>query len=308
MTSLTLEEAVPLGYALMSHVAAEAGVRALAIKGPVLELQGLREPRTSVDIDLLVEPAGYPVLAAELESIGWMLRDNVTSPQLMAPHSTSYQHPSWPCEVDLHHYYPGFLADPSAVFDVLWARRTTVRLAGRDVPAPDRVDSAAVHALHFLRIQTNDVYRVQLIELTERIRATWAPQEVSDLAVLAADTGATEPLGPLLDELGVAHVEPTVPLAVATQDWHLWTHAESRISLRFLAGVQRASWRRRPGLVWRALTSVDGHEHALAGLSRSDRARFRLRRVRVGLRAMPSAAAELRRLRRRPDVDAGPQV
>jgi hypothetical protein len=148
---LHLAEAVPLGYAVLAQLAEDVGARALAIKGPILSLQGLREPRQSVDIDVLVHPDDFAGLTSALNSIGWRDDHVYGTPTLVPRHSVNHRHPHWPLEVDVHKFFPGFLADPVRVFDVMWARRVEVEVAHRQVPTLDRVAHAALAALHYLR-------------------------------------------------------------------------------------------------------------------------------------------------------------
>ena len=68
---LRAEEAVPLLHALIARAADDLGVRVLAIKGPVVALQGLREQRTSADVDVLVHPRDLEPLVDGLVALGW---------------------------------------------------------------------------------------------------------------------------------------------------------------------------------------------------------------------------------------------
>ena len=148
---LALAEAVPLAHALVARAARDHDVRVLFIKGPVAAEQGLRPRRPSVDVDVLVDPMRRGLLAAVLDDLGWVDENPYLSPTVLPQHSLTHRHHSWPCELDLHDRFPGFFADPQAVFEALWARRTTVRVAGQDIPAPDRAGHALVLALHSLR-------------------------------------------------------------------------------------------------------------------------------------------------------------
>ena len=70
---------------------------------------------------------------------------------LLPLHSTTLRNPRWGCELDVHNRFPGFLADPSDVFEALWERRTTVTIAHQDIPCPDPSSHAVIAALHWLR-------------------------------------------------------------------------------------------------------------------------------------------------------------
>ncbi len=62
----------------------------------------------------------------------------------------------------MHDRFPGFLAEPTEVFEALWERRTTARIAHRDVPCPDVLAHGAVAALHWLRDGWSEATREKL--------------------------------------------------------------------------------------------------------------------------------------------------
>jgi hypothetical protein len=299
-TALTLDEAVALGYAMVVRAAEDVGVRALAIKGPVLALQGLREPKASVDVDVLVDPAGLARVLSALAGLGWHDDGLTETPGIVPQHSVTVRHPRWPCEVDVHHWFPGFLADPAEVFDVLWARRTTVPIAHTPVTSCDPVGSAAIAALHYLRDQHK---QAPLDELAGTVRGTWTATQVEELATLAADTGAADTLRPFLDQVGAPAVASTRPLVVPLVDWHTRSQTGTTEVLPWLVELGRTPLARRPGLVWRAVWLRDeqfrGWDPSLPQ-TRGALARARWARVQRGWRALPGAAREYRRLRKRP--------
>ncbi|MGH3331093.1 MAG: nucleotidyltransferase family protein, partial [Nocardioidaceae bacterium] len=135
--SLTLDEAVPLLHGHVERLARDEGVRVLFIKGPVVAAQGLRVPRTYVDVDVLVDPAAMRPMRDALEQAGWRAPVADTTAHIVPQHSATYAHEVWPCTIDVHDRFPGFLADPQDVFEALWARRTTANVAGLEVPCCD---------------------------------------------------------------------------------------------------------------------------------------------------------------------------
>ncbi|MFB9312314.1 nucleotidyltransferase family protein [Nocardioides plantarum] len=294
---LTLDEAVPLGYALVLRLAADLGVRALAIKGPVLAAHGLRDPRTSVDIDVLVDPATMPRLQAGLSELGWVDDGVYDIPGIVPAHSVNHHHELWPCELDLHHWFPGFLADPSAVFEVLWARRTSVRVAHTDVAACDEVGAAAVAALHYLRDERRSL---QVEELAAVVRRDWSPAQVAELAELAADTGSAETLRPWLELAGATVVPDRVPLVVPLADWSLRSSVTTSEVLPWIVGLRRTPWWRRPAYLWHALWLDDKHYLVWGARDLTGRELLAARwaRLRRAGRALPAALRELRRLGR----------
>lgn len=71
---LSVSEGVLLAHALVGRVADSLGVRAFFIKGPASVRRGLRQPNTSADVDVFVDPAGREVLLQGLRERGWRQR------------------------------------------------------------------------------------------------------------------------------------------------------------------------------------------------------------------------------------------
>ena len=91
--------ATPLAYALVSRLAVVLNIRALAVKGPVLEHFGLRGYKVSGDADVLVDPDDFETFCSAIESLGWGERQVRFSPSILVPHSKTYIHPDWPCDI-----------------------------------------------------------------------------------------------------------------------------------------------------------------------------------------------------------------
>lgn len=297
---LHVAEAVPLGYALTSSVSEARCIRSLAIKGPVLEEQGLRAGHESVDIDILVDPACVGDLSVSLAELGWQERVPSTTAQIVSLHSVAVAHPRWPVEIDVHDRFPGFLADPQVVFDQLWRRRSSVSIAGQPIPCTDLVGSAAVTALHLLRDPERRAH--ELDDLVERLRTVLDADQRDDLLQLAEATGASETLAPVLDALGVA---ATGSSAAQTDllAWHVRTRSSGAHSVAWVYELSRTPARQWPQRLWRALVLTEPEIRFLYpdepegwwGLTRG-----RVRRLAVGLRSLPSAVSLVLRTRSRP--------
>src|SRR6478735_5781765 len=197
---LPLVDAVELAAAWAAALAERLGIRLLVIKGDTLARHRLRDPRVPADVDLLVEPAAFERYCAAIVAAGWTERP-VPRINLQAAHSVTYLHDGWPCDIDVHHRYPGFLADASTVFDELWRRRDAQPFAHVVTPTPDRVSSLVIMALHALRDgAASDLHRAEL----QRARsAALTPAERIELAELAQATGCAGTLHDLLAGLGV---------------------------------------------------------------------------------------------------------
>lgn len=148
---LRLEEAVQLAHATVAHVAAGVGIRVLSIKGPFAAHYGLREPRVSVDADILVEPGKAQMLHDALARFGWHKRAGRMPPTFFGLHSITMINDSWPCDIDLHHFFPGFFASPEDVFERLWTGRDVHSASRGQVITPSRAGMAVIVALHAAR-------------------------------------------------------------------------------------------------------------------------------------------------------------
>lgn len=198
--SLTLEDSARLAHALAGHLASSVGVRALAIKGPVSDHYRLRDPWVSADADILVEPSRFQAFCLQLEARGWRQRVARPTPSILESHSTTYIHPEWPCDIDVHKSFPGFFEDPAVVFDELWRTRETITVANVTITIPSRPASAAIGALHALRNlsvprhqrefayvsrvivdEFTDRERSQFLELARLGRSVWVLRDIIEL-------------------------------------------------------------------------------------------------------------------------------
>jgi hypothetical protein len=244
--ALTLAEGVELGYALIARVADDIGARAIAIKGLVNEAHRLRAPRDSVDVDILVEPARHADLVSALLAIGWTAAPTAAAPPAFGAHSVALHHPAWPCEVDLHDRFPGFLADPVDVFEVLWAGHTFVVAGGVAVPATGLHESALVMALHALRTPGEPRNARELVDLVTRLASRGV--DADRLRALAAATGCLTTARPFLVALGVSTQRPDADDPLVMQ-WELRRSVRQTRNLGWLVALRRTVPWRWPGLL-----------------------------------------------------------
>lgn len=297
---LRLTEAVPLAHAMVADVAARKRISALGIKGPVLACHGLRVPRPSADADILVAPDQLADLVATLTGLGWQERYERPIARILDDHSVTLTNPDWPCDVDLHWYFPGMFADPQEAFAFLWSGRTTVELAHRTVPVAGRVDAAAIAALHALRHPDSIRHRSDLADLVARLRSDWQSDDELRLRELISRCGATATLAPFAVSLGVA-VSADVDRPAQLAAWRAYTGTHDQGSTgAWLYVLRRARWSERPRLVMRALYPTRREliaEHGRLSLGR--RWSLRTHRWQRGLHALPQAISVLRGTRRR---------
>jgi len=296
VVALTFEEAVPLGQAYAAQVAEACGVRAIAIKGPVLALQGLRPDRLSGDVDVWVDPAQIERYFVELRGLGWEVVAQEHASRLLPLHASVATHKLWPVQLDVHSYFPGFLAPPQAVFEVLWERHDSVRLAGTNVPCTDLIGSAAVYTLNLLR--DGEERGVELEDLVALLQ-TWHPADLDRLGELASRTGALTTMEPVLSSLDVrvavhGSFEETEDLRL----WQLRGEAGQVSGVAQFIELRSTPWFRWPGVLWRNLVLTPDELRALApdvanrsfGLTR-----VRLSRLGRAVRDLPRALRASRR-------------
>ncbi|WP_067438005.1 nucleotidyltransferase family protein [Nocardioides jensenii] len=290
---ITSREAVLLCTAFADRLATAYDVRALVIKGHALEEQGLRGLHYSVDVDLLVDPSAYDRFLGLLAEHGWKPMTPSTAPSIIERHAVTVLHESWPISIDVHSRFPGFLTDPQAVFDELWRRRTSARVAGVEVAVPDRVGHAAVVALHYLRDPRSGKARHSLPDLVERVRTTFTEADRQELVALAADTGASQSLGDFLVDVGATHRDVTEPEALAA--WRLRTHVGG--SAAWTVGLSSLPFRRRPAEIWHAVMLSREEIAAYHQADGESVGRARRRRLRRGLRQVPVAVVAVSRFK-----------
>lgn len=267
----------------------QAGVRALLIKGPVLAQFALRAPRICADVDVLVAPTDYEVACATLRQAGWHIRSASFITERTSVHSRTFAHPRWPCDIDVHSSYPGFLADPERVFDHLWASRSVVSLAHIDIDVPSREASAVLLALHSLRGSLRQPRHAT--ELDELRAAPFTPAERDRVRRVIESTHAGREITPILAGSTPPPAGRVQHRSLSERRWAERMQAGSvgaywwMTALRDARGADRAvvAWR----AVWPSRTDLESAHPELrsSGVSRvAERGRRLLR----GIRSTPA--------------------
>lgn len=300
--SLDISEAVALATALVQYLARRNGIRMLVLKGPLVAVQGLRHRTHSFDVDVLVEPDRAEDVRNLLRDYGWAPRALPDFPLVMERHSYTFIKPGWNCDIDVHHYWPGFLASPETAFDALWAQRETLPFAGQDIEVPSRPGSALILALHSLReggfVSERSRQMVEYRDLVEVCRRDDAlAAQAHDLA---RATGSEQTAARFLRDLGR---EPSARAsdAEALRRWELNASAEHPVTA-WVVALREAPWHRRPGIVWHGLFPSAAELRAIdpeIGEGRMQVLRGWWRRFRRGMRGLPEAARVVRRFVRR---------
>ncbi|MDN4475435.1 hypothetical protein QQX09_06160 [Demequina sp. SYSU T00192] len=287
-----LVEAVPLAHALAIGVARREAVRALVVKGPSASLHGLRPERLSADADVLISPDGFAAYIGALGRCGWHERPIGDAPGPKASHSIALIHDGWPCDIDAHVQFPGFLAPVQAVFDELWSRREPLILAGLEVDTVDRAGAFLVAALHALRTPAQTArHEAEVRGLVSRVIPALDAAARADIVALAIATGAIDTARPVLARLGTSLPAPMPHGRDAALDaWRARVGGRGEMLAQWLPIVSRARWRDRPGLVARMIWPTDASfrkSHPETPLGRAASVRGRLVRVGRGFRATP---------------------
>lgn len=294
---LPIRAAVPLGHAWAQRVADDLGIRLLALKGPTLTAHRLRPDRTSGDVDVLVEPARFAEYIDALSQAGWQERPSTFASSRFTLYSRSLIHPSWPCDLDVHHSFPGFLADPSEVFDLLWERRTTTVVARQECAIPDRLGSLLILALHSLRGGTNQPrHRAELEHLVSTVRLT--EEEREELGDLARRTRCAATLDEVLPRLGVtAGPSPDELASPELREWRERVAAGGYGTYFWFAALRKARARDRAVIAVRAVWPSD-HDLLANHPDTPDTVPAKLwaraRRYGRGVQTLPAAVRALR--------------
>lgn len=290
-TILRLNEAVELGHALLQSIADENEIRILVLKGAPLHRYGLRTTRASSDVDLLVEPRRFAEFCDAAIASGWVERPAVLIGSLTTLHSRAFVRDGWPCDIDLHSYYPGFLADPGTVFESLWRRRVRMDFAHRQCDVPDRVSSILVLALHSLRGARIQPRHAQ--ELDELVHARLTDHERADAAALALETGCAATLESVLPRLGIHVQAPAHELtSPELRVWRERVTAGSHGAYFWLSALRTAPLDAKARIAWRSVWPTR-RDLIVARPDTVDtvvgRTRARVARWGRGIRSLPNA-------------------
>lgn len=286
--TLSLDTADALLTAWAQELAERIGVDALLLKGRTLSYHRLREAHVSSDVDLLVDPRRFEEYCDSLIAAGWSELPSTFVTEFFTLHSRTFARSGWPNSLDIHRFFPGFLSDPTEVFDRLWARREYMNIAHRACVIADRTSSVLILALHSLRsTKKNERHRRELEKLVqERVE----PHEIDDIVALATETGSLAPLYEVLVALGAnLKLEPDVFMTSSFRDWQQIVAESNGAPANWHRVVQRASWRQKPRVIFRAFwPSTRDLMRSYPNESRNayGRTRLRLARLTRGIRSM----------------------
>lgn len=247
---LTLAEAVPLGTVHLQRLLDGVGVRSLVIKGPAFVELGVRRPRTSNDIDLLIHPNDRDAMTAALVRSGWTSISHWFPPALDdLIYSTTFSHPLFPASVDVHHFFSGMFARTRA-FEVMWRGRVRVVLANAEVETLCPEHALVLEALNKFKAAGAERWS----EIAEAVVAATRPLNPEQVARAAEDLGAQHSAAALVVAMG-----GPVPSSPPSREFEEWARLCGRFRSRLYF------WRilaRAPGSVprvfWQQVTLPEG--------------------------------------------------
>jgi len=294
MAQMTRSDALHLASALVQDLASRAGARVLFIKGLVANEYGFRQSYLPADIDVLVAPADAERVLDVLGRAGWVARPETTIATAASAHSVALVHPSWPCDLDIHRYFPGFASDPVLVYERLWVRRTEMEFGGMRCAVPDRASAVLITALHCLRHDGLSARALrELQSVTEEVRR-WSNPERHDLTTLAEATGSAGPLNGWLSALGMR--VDFVPTA-ALRDWHTRRVAGDVFAGNLIAELAKPGLARRIRLLGLAFWPRSDELRAIYGEPEASSIRVLLLRLARWARGIRQGPAALRAIR-----------
>jgi len=232
---MTLAEAVPLCLVVVERILQRAEVRTLAIKGPAFATLGVRPERLSMDVDVLVDPAQRHLALETLRSAGWTDWAPESLYQPFEAHSKTLEHPLWPCSLDLHWTFPGFLALPETTFEALWEARACVEIAHQPVDTLCRPHALALETLHVLRDCPQDSEHQFVRGVLAAMPQELTSEETQALGDLLERTGASQTLAPLAELTG-AKASASVSDNIRDPALESWRHRQRA------AGVPMGWW------------------------------------------------------------------
>lgn len=180
--SVPLSVRLRFGHAAVQHVADRIGVDLLHIKGAAVDPSLRPGGYSGSDVDVLVRPSHVAALDQALREHGWTLYSTFVHGSPFG-HAQTYLHDAWGY-IDIHRYFPGIRLEPSAAFELFWADRHTVEIAGVGCRVPDLAAQSVLLALNAARsakgsradvltvwVDADEDRRAEISRLVQRLHA-----------------------------------------------------------------------------------------------------------------------------------------
>lgn len=296
MSPLGFDVAGPFLTVWLDARARSWNLRVLPIKGVVFNEQGSRRAKLSYDVDVLVHPADHAELVLRLSEEGWRPTHDEHALLATEPHSDTLLHEFWPCTIDVHRRWPGFLATPTDAFEAIWRERTQLPMLDRPIAVPSFRSAVLISALNETRNRPRSELARALEECARRASAEFGDRAAAELAEIARRTGAEQTAAGLLEMLGADPV-PRVE-SPELHEWELAVSAKGNSTASWALRIREARWFERPALVIDALALSPGRIRALRpGATRGELIRVWFGRLRKGLGDVKVARTSLRETR-----------
>lgn len=279
--------------AFVAKLAAERGIRLLAVGGPVFAAQGLISPRLSRSASVIVDIPAFDDFLGALLQAGWRLSPLIKRLGILPSVVLVLEHPDRIVRLDIYTAFPGFYIEPKRAFAILWARRQVLVLHGTPVQILDRLAMVIMAVHDRLGPQSwspkeHDYDRY----LIEQFRLALKPQERKELLALVQALAAIEPMRPLLGALELDAGDITLPNEVYAR-WRLGV-PEAGPAVRTMLALAECPPQRRFVQSMRVLRQSPGTvARALAGSPRAlwlivtSRHRMRLQYRRIKSHELP---------------------
>ena len=233
--------AICLIAALVDDRARRAGLRVLFVKGPFFAALGVRPPKTSLDLDVILHPDDMGSFVRLLTGEGWRLRDDLRAVLPFEEHSVTLLHGFWPSSVDAHRYWPGLLGDPRAAFERLWERHEEVTLSTGRFAVPQWTDAAVLQAVNEIRGGLSRASGVR--DVAQLAREKLGPGAGPIMARQCRELRAELSAGPMLELLGETVTIPSPP-PPGYREWLRRIDAEDRSATAWILRMRdEPPWR-----------------------------------------------------------------
>ncbi|MBM7502754.1 nucleotidyltransferase family protein [Agromyces aurantiacus] len=180
--SVPLPVRLRFGHAAVQHLADSIGVDLLHIKGVAVDPSLRPGGYAGSDVDVLVRPSQVDALDRALRANGWALYSTFEGGSPFG-HAQTYLHDAWGF-IDIHRYFPGIRLDPAQAFEVFWADRRPVEIAGVGCRVPSVTAQAVLLLLNTARsakgargdvvtvwTEADEAFRADVTQLVARLHA-----------------------------------------------------------------------------------------------------------------------------------------
>ncbi|WP_314505814.1 nucleotidyltransferase family protein [uncultured Microbacterium sp.] len=252
VVALQLDEALELCTAWLHSIAAKHEIRLLVLKGDALARQSLRATRTSSDVDVLIEPHRFDDFTQILTAAGWREYELSFAAEQFTFHSRTFHRRGWPNSVDVHAYWPGFLAPAADAFEALWVRRASLEFAHHPCDVPDRIAHALILALHSLR--SSQAQLRHKTELASVLDLELDDREKLDAAAFIRATQSAAPLSDVIRHLGIdVEISAAEWRSAEAMQWRRKVRETEGRARFWIEGLRRAAWLDKPGMLRKAI-------------------------------------------------------